>query len=60
MGSPRGEGATRPEQSVNQISDINNGSKLGLTDVQAELDRISNKSDLDSSANTPPAENDES
>ncbi|XP_051526664.1 cytoplasmic dynein 1 light intermediate chain 1-like isoform X7 [Myxocyprinus asiaticus] len=38
------------------------GSKLGLTDVQAELDRISNKSDLDSapSSTTPPAENDES
>ncbi|KAA0710277.1 Cytoplasmic dynein 1 light intermediate chain 2 [Triplophysa tibetana] len=38
------------------------GSKLGLTDVQAELDRISNKSDLDSAPNatTPPAENDES
>ncbi|XP_046690888.1 cytoplasmic dynein 1 light intermediate chain 1 isoform X4 [Silurus meridionalis] len=39
------------------------GSKLGLTDVQAELDRISSKSDLDHSAHnatTPPAENDES
>lgn len=42
---------------------VSDGSKLGLTDVQAELDRISNKSDLDSSApnaTTPPAENDES
>ncbi|XP_076865623.1 cytoplasmic dynein 1 light intermediate chain 1 isoform X1 [Brachyhypopomus gauderio] len=39
------------------------GSKPGLSDVQAELDRISSKSDLDSSApnaTTPPAENDES
>ncbi|XP_062385010.1 cytoplasmic dynein 1 light intermediate chain 1 isoform X2 [Sardina pilchardus] len=37
------------------------GSKLGLTDVQAELDRISSKSELDSAnSTTPPAENDQS
>uniref|UniRef100_A0AAY4B4J6 Dynein light intermediate chain n=1 Tax=Denticeps clupeoides TaxID=299321 RepID=A0AAY4B4J6_9TELE len=37
------------------------GSKLGLTDVQAELDRISNKSELDSAnSTTPPNENDQS
>ncbi|XP_012689915.2 cytoplasmic dynein 1 light intermediate chain 1 isoform X1 [Clupea harengus] len=37
------------------------GSKLGLTDVQAELDRISSKSELDSAnSDTPPAENDQS
>uniref|UniRef100_W5KDS6 Dynein light intermediate chain n=1 Tax=Astyanax mexicanus TaxID=7994 RepID=W5KDS6_ASTMX len=53
-GQPTGGGSNTPG-TVRK-----SGSKLGLTDVQAELDRISNKSDLDSSANTPPAENDES
>uniref|UniRef100_A0A672SFJ3 Dynein light intermediate chain n=1 Tax=Sinocyclocheilus grahami TaxID=75366 RepID=A0A672SFJ3_SINGR len=56
-GQPTGGGSNTPG-TVRK-----SGSKLGLTDVQAELDRIANKSDLDSSApnaTTPPAENDES
>uniref|UniRef100_A0AAR2J586 Dynein light intermediate chain n=1 Tax=Pygocentrus nattereri TaxID=42514 RepID=A0AAR2J586_PYGNA len=53
-GQPAGGGSNTPG-TVRK-----SGSKLGLTDVQAELDRISNKSDLDPSATTPPAENDES
>ncbi|KTG29169.1 hypothetical protein cypCar_00002690 [Cyprinus carpio] len=56
-GQPAGGGSNTPG-TVRK-----SGSKLGLTDVQAELDRIANKSDLDSSApnaTTPPAENDES
>ncbi|XP_036371891.1 cytoplasmic dynein 1 light intermediate chain 1 isoform X1 [Megalops cyprinoides] len=56
-GSPAGGGGNTPG-TVRK-----SGSKLGLTDVQAELDRISNKSEMDTSSptsTTPPAENDES
>ncbi|KAJ8395213.1 hypothetical protein AAFF_G00034150 [Aldrovandia affinis] len=56
-GSPSGGGGNTPG-TVRK-----SGSKLGLTDVQAELDRISNKSEMDTSSPTstsPPAENDES
>ncbi|KAJ8273157.1 hypothetical protein GJAV_G00098190 [Gymnothorax javanicus] len=56
-GNPSGGGGNTPG-TVRK-----SGSKLGLTDVQAELDRISNKSEMDTSSPTstsPPAENDES
>ncbi|XP_027000211.1 cytoplasmic dynein 1 light intermediate chain 1 isoform X1 [Tachysurus fulvidraco] len=56
-GQPAGGGSNTPG-TVRK-----SGSKLGLTDVQAELDRISSKSDMDHSAlntTTPPTENDES
>ncbi|XP_051949165.1 cytoplasmic dynein 1 light intermediate chain 1-like isoform X3 [Xyrauchen texanus] len=65
-GQPTGGGNNTPgtvRKSESQTSlEQQEGSKLGLTDVQAELDRISNKSDLDSAPNatTPPGENEES